>query len=66
VVKENDSNDVLHALVKSDRKAIESLAAIMRTNVDSCEKDFLRRVIIDLNRRTKKRSKHSQIGRCSS
>jgi hypothetical protein len=56
VATETDSNDVLTALIKSDRKSIESLTKILRANVESCEKDFLRHVVIDFNRHTRKKS----------
>lgn len=51
---DTDSMGALASLVKSDRKAVESIAAILRAEVDGSESDFLRHVVIDLNRRTTK------------
>jgi hypothetical protein len=53
----SDSIGALASLVKSDRKAVESIAAILRAQVEGSESDFLRHVVIDLNRRTTKRGR---------
>ena len=49
----SECSDPLKSMVQGDKRAVESFASVLRAKVDGCESEFLRRVIIDLYRKTK-------------